>query len=78
MAAQQDKKASRREGRGALITCFVFFAIYFLNVVFGKVNISYGLNLPHFGTVAEFLLLFLASVLLIVAALKAEAAEKES
>jgi hypothetical protein len=45
-------------------------------VLLGKVNISYGLNLPHLGNVAEFLLLAVASVSLIVAALKAENIEK--
>jgi len=45
-------------------------------VLLGKVNISYGLNLPHLGNVAEFLLLFGACILLIIAALKRETAEK--
>jgi len=76
MVARQDNQTNGKEGRGALITCFIVFATYFINVLFGKANISYGLNLPHLGNVAEFLLLFMACVLLIVAALKAEAAEK--
>jgi hypothetical protein len=36
------------------------------------------MNLPHFGNVAEFLLLSVACVALIVAALKREAAENKS
>ena len=76
MVSQQDDRTKVKKGKGALIICFVLFAIYFINVFFGKANISYGLNIPHLGNVAEFLLLFLASILLIVAALKAEAAEK--
>ena len=76
MAAQQEKQTNGKEGRGALITCFALFAAYFVNVLVGKVNISYGMGLPHLGNVAEFLLLSMASVFLIVAALKAEAAEK--
>ena len=76
MVAQQDKKTNGKERKGALIICFVLFALYFINVLFGKANISYGLNMPHLGNVAEFLLLSMACVSLIVAALKAEAAEK--
>jgi hypothetical protein len=57
---------------------FLLFALYFINVLFGKATISYGLNLPHFGNVAEFLLLSVACVALIVAALKREAAENKS
>ena len=76
MAVQQDNNVNGKGGKGALKICFVLFAIYFINVLVGKVNIAYGLNLIHMGNVAEFLMLFSASVLLIVAALKAEAAEK--
>jgi hypothetical protein len=47
-------------------------------VLFGKATVSYGLNLPHLGNVAEFLLLSVACVALIVAALKREAAENKS
>ena len=76
MVAHQDNQTSSKGGRGALITCFVLFAIYFINVLVGKINISYSLNLPHLGNVAEFLMLFGACILLIVAALKRETAEK--
>jgi len=76
MVAHQDNQTNRKAGRGSLITCFVLFAIYFINVLLGKINISYGLNLPHIGNVAEFLLLFGACILLIIAALKRETAEK--
>jgi hypothetical protein len=76
MPAQQDNRANGKRGKGAMITCFVIFAIFFINVLFGKANIAYGLNIPHLGNVAEFLLLFLACCSLIVAALKREAAEK--
>lgn len=76
MVAQQNNKTNSKEGRGALITCFVLFATYLFNVLLGKANISYGLNIPHFGNVAEFLLLSVASVSLIIAALKKEAAGK--
>ena len=76
MAAHQDNQTNSKGGRGALITCFVLFAIYFINVLFGKINIAYSLNLPHLDNVAEFLLLFGACILLIIAALKRETAEK--
>ena len=76
MAAQTDNQTNSKGGRGALITCFVLFATYFINVLLGKINISYSLNLPHLGNVAEFLLLLGACILLIIAALKRETAEK--
>ena len=76
MVAHQDNQTNSKGGRGALITCFVLFATYFINVLLGKINISYNLNLPHLGNVAEFLLLFGACILLIIAALKRETAEK--
>lgn len=75
MLAQQDSNTKGKEGRGALIVFFVLFAAFFINVLFGKANILYGLKVPHLGNVAEFLLLFAACVSLIVAALKREAAE---
>lgn len=76
MVAQKDNKTHDKGGKGALIICFVLFATYFINVLIGKANISYALKLPHLGSVAEFLLLTVASVSLIVAALKSETAEK--
>ena len=75
MPAQQENRSNGEKGKGALLTCYVLFALYFINVIFGKVNISYDLNIPHLGNVAEFLLLLLASVSLVAAALKSEAAE---
>ena len=76
MVAQQNNQTNSKGGRGALITCFVLFALYFINVLLGKINISYNLKLPHLGNVAEFLLLLGACILLIIAALKRETAEK--
>lgn len=76
MAAQPDNPTNSKKGRGALIACFVIFAAFFINVLLGKINIAYGLKIPHLGNVAEFLLLFGACVLLIMAALKRETAEK--
>ena len=76
MLAQQNNQTTSKGGRGALIPSFVLFAIYFLNVVVGKLNIAFGLNLPHAGNVAEFLMLLGACILMIIAALKRETAEK--
>jgi hypothetical protein len=76
MVAQQDNQTNRKEGRGALVACLVLFAAYFINVLVGKINISFDQNLPHFGNVAEFLMLTGACILLIIAALKRETAEK--
>jgi len=59
-----------------LYVCFLLFALYFINVIVGKVNIAYGLSLPHLGSLAEFLMLFGSCILLIIAALKRETAEK--
>jgi len=73
MPAQQENKTNGKKGKGGLITFYVLFALYFINVLLGKVNISYNLNLPHLGNVAEFLLLFLASISLVAAALESEA-----
>jgi len=75
MPAQPDNNTKGKEGSGAMIVFFALFAAFFINVLLGKANISYGLKIPHLGNVAEFLLLFAACVSLIVAALKREAAE---
>jgi len=78
MVAEQNNKTNGKEGKGALITFFLLFTLYFINVLVGKAKVTYGLNLPHLGNVAEFLLLLVACVALIVAALKKEAAENNS
>jgi hypothetical protein len=78
MAAKTNNKTNGKEGRVALFTFYLLFAIYFINVLIGKAKVSYGVNLPHLGNVAEFLLLTVACVALIVAALKKEAAENKS
>ena len=78
MVAEQNNKTNGKGGKVALYTFYLLFAIYFVNVLVGKAKVSYGLNLPHLGNVAEFLLLSVACVALIVAALKKEAAENKS
>ncbi len=76
MTEQKSDRIKSKGERVSLIACFILFAIYLINVLLGKVNISYGLNLPHFGNVTEFLVLSMVCVLLIIAALKRETAEK--
>ena len=78
MVAEQNDKTNGKGGKAALFTFYLLFAIYFINVLIGKAKVSYGLDLPHLGNVAEFLLLFIACVALIVAALKAETSESKS
>jgi hypothetical protein len=70
MIAQKRNQETDSRDKIPLIACFVLFALYLINLILGKINISYGLNLPHLGNVAEFLLLFGACILLIIAALK--------
>ena len=53
------------------------FLLFFANLLIGKGNISFHWGLPHFESVAEFLMLGAASTTLIWAALKREAAEKD-
>ncbi|MGD8662870.1 MAG: hypothetical protein PVH37_23205, partial [Desulfobacterales bacterium] len=74
MIAQKRNQETDSRDKIPLIACFVLFALYLINLILGKINISYGLNLPHLGNVAEFLLLFGACILLIIAALKRETA----
>ena len=76
MNAPKSNQITDRPERISLIACFLLFALYLINVLLGKISISYGLNLPHLGNVAEFLMLFGACILLIIAALKRETAEK--
>jgi uncharacterized membrane protein (DUF485 family) len=76
MNAQKSNRIKGKMERISLIACILLFALYLINVLLGKVNISYGLNLPHLGNVAEFLLLFGACTLLITVTLKRETAEK--
>ena len=76
MNAPKSNRITDRGIRIPLIACFVLFALYLINVLFGKINILYGLNLPHLSDVDEFLLLFGACTLIIIAALKYETTEK--
>ena len=75
MAAQHDNQTGSKVEKGALITSVALFTIFIINVILGKINIAYGLNLPHADNVGEFLLLFVACILMIIAALKRETRE---
>lgn len=66
----------RSQGRAALIASAVLFALYFVNVVVGKVSLLMGATQPlHAGDVTEFLVLLAAVICFIVAALQRENAE---
>ena len=55
-----------------------FFILFFVNVVIGKINIEYDLNIYQFGDTIEFLLLLISSTSLIILALDLEATDKMS
>lgn len=71
-----DKKSHTELTGSDRFSVFFFaicFCLYVLNVLIGKANIVYELNIFHFGNVGEFLILFTASIAFIVAALHQEA-----
>lgn len=76
MTTQPDRLRYQKWARMSATLTAVFFGIYVLNIIVGKINIVYGMEIFHFGSVAEFLILLLVSVTFIVAALIAEAAWK--
>ena len=75
MTTQDFTKSEPKAGRGLLRIALVLFLLFFANLLVGKCNVSYHWGLPQLGSVAEFLLLGAASIVLILAALKREAAE---
>ena len=50
----------------------IFFILFFINVLIGKINIEFERNIYHFGDIVEFLLLLVSSTSLIVVALELE------
>ena len=78
MAKQHSTKGSPAGGRGMLRLSLFSFLLFFVNLLMGKCNAAFQWKLPHIESVAEFLLLGVASTLLIWAALKREAAENEN
>ena len=77
MVKHHSVKRSPAGGRGMLRLSLFLFLLFFVNVVMGKCNVAFQWTLPHLGSLAEFLLLGVASTLLIWAALQREAAENK-
>jgi len=78
MTKQHFTKSEPKAGQGALRIAILLFLLFFVNLLVGKGNVSFHWGLPQLGSVAEFLLLGAASTVLIWAALKREAAEKNN
>lgn len=78
MTKQHFTKSEPKAGKGILRSSLFLFLLFFINLLVGKSNVSFHWGLPQLGSVAEFLLLGAASTMLIWAALKREAAEKEN
>lgn len=65
----------RAQGRLAKWGAILFFGLYVLNVLVGKVSVMAGATTPvHSGDVAEFLILLAAIICFVIAALNKEAA----
>lgn len=78
MATQPGKLGNKKLTRIAIIISALSFGIYVLNVLIGKANIVYGVEIFHFGNVGEFLILLVASVAFIAVALYEEATSKST
>ena len=64
----------RARGRLAKWAAILFFSLYVLNVLAGKVSVMAGATTPvHAGDVPEFLILLAAIICFIIAALNTEA-----
>ena len=73
MADNQEQTAQVRDGRKLLLISFLTLALYLANVLIRKANIHFNWKIFSLGNVAEFLLLFLASTFLIIAAMQRSA-----
>ena len=78
MNEQLTTATTAKAGRGVLRFSLLLFLLFFVNLLIGKGNIVFGWGLPHFGSVGEFILLGIASTVLIWAALIRETAENET
>jgi hypothetical protein len=78
MAEQHAGKPAPKAGRGMLRIAYGLFFLFFVNLIGGKCNIAFHWRLPHWDGVAEFMLFGAATIMLIGAALKREAAESDS
>lgn len=76
MKDDKKKSYSTKGSKIAISLSIISFVIYFLNVVAGKANILFELNIFKFGNIGEFLILLFSSTTFIVAALLQEAAWK--
>ncbi len=73
-----NKNYATRGSKIAIILSAISFVIYLLNIVAGKANIVYEMNLIQVGPIAEFLILLFSSTTFIVAALLQEHAWKSN
>lgn len=66
---------AQASGRLAFRAALLFFSLYVLNVLVGKVSVMAGASIPvHAGDIPEFLLLLAAIICFVIAALAREAA----
>jgi hypothetical protein len=78
MKDSQKKSYSTKGSKIAVALSALSFVIYLINMVAGKANIIYELNLFQIGPIAEFLILLFSSTTFIAAALLQEAAWKST
>jgi hypothetical protein len=78
MMKKNSAKAPPAAGRYSLRISLLLFLIFFVNLLVGKCNVAFHWGLPHLEQVPEFLLLGAASIMLVLAALRREAAEIEN
>jgi hypothetical protein len=78
MTDSQKKSYSTKGSKIAVALSALSFVIYLINMIAGKANIIYELNLFQIGPVAEFLILLFSSTTFIIAALLQEAAWKST
>ena len=55
-----------------------FFILFFVNVLIGKINIEFDLDIYQFGDTTEFILLLISSTSLIILALDLESSDSMS
>ena len=67
-----NKNYSTRGSKIAITLSAISFVIYLLNIVAGKANIVYEMNLIQVGPITEFLILLFSSATFIAAALLQE------
>jgi len=78
MKNANEKSYSTRGSKIAVTLSALSFVIYLLNIVAGKINIVYEMNLLQIGHIGECLMLLFSSTTFIVAALLQEEAWKSN